>query len=330
MKDRLLKSAAAVSTTMLLTGCPAPKPNEPVPTQSGTVSVSPTQERGLQLPPPNLLGSDIQRRGSSLIPCFAGNSLPLPERERPIRTGLELNVTEGGLVTGTQKPPREIIDALARATVDVHFDLGNGSRIEGTGIILEDGRVLTAGHIMPQDDLKKITVIDNDGNTHRATAGCFGYYDQGRTARRTMAERTTVVDDLVVLQVDGQLPSGLRLGEEPQIGETIYIAGHPTPQRRSAKEVVPGIVVTGRDDTFQSSAMVGTGVNRTDPGDSGGAVVTSDLRLVGVFSSTGDLDQIVFNTNFAASTSEDTVTIASWTPVTVFRAAIEAQRAQAN
>jgi S1-C subfamily serine protease len=327
MRERLLLRGTAVATTLLLAGCPAPKRDgvEITPTTPGVSSPTHTTEPVLQMPPPNL-----QRSSGNLIACFSGNTLPLPERKKPVGNSLELNIDRNGFITGTEKPPREVINALAAATVDIRFDLGNGKRIEGSGVILEDGRILTARHVIPQDELNRITVIDNEGNNHQVTSACGGFYDQGKSASPSLQERRTVVDDFVVLQVDGKLPPGLMFGSEPAYGSTVYIAGHPTPQRLNPKEVVPGIVITGRDNTFQSAAVIGIGQNSTDPGDSGGAVVTEDLRLVGIYNSSTTFDQIVLGTNFSVFTTEDSLNGAHWTPISVIRAAVEAQKLQTS
>jgi hypothetical protein len=264
-----------------------------------------------------------------LVPCFAGN-IALPERQPPA-DHLELSPNAQGYFTGQPRPNQAQMQTLAAATVEVRYDLSNGTHAEGSGVVVGD-RVLTAAHVVYGQQLSKITVVDNNGNSHTVKDGCFVYQRNGERTplNRTSQDRVTSVnDDLAVLRLNDRVPTaGLTLGNTAGYGEPVFVAGSPVPQNQRSKVFLAGVAVSGRDNTFAATALLGGEQNTAGPGVSGGALVTTDLLLAGIYNSSGTMEGPSLGANFGVSSSATELQIASYTGAEICQAAIAAQQAQ--
>ncbi len=134
------------------------------------------------------------------------------------------------------------------------------------GVVLEDGRVGTAYHCV---------------------AGGFGARIERRDGTRGRA-RVVATDprhDLAVLDVVPHLDGGLALGPAPEVGDTVTIVGHPYASGPPAGflagtlqwSVGTGTIAAVGERSLQVDGTVA-------PGHSGGPVVDSAGRVVGVLS----------------------------------------------
>ena len=134
---------------------------------------------------------------------------------------------------------------------------------EGSGVVVFDGRtVLTAAHVV--DRALSVNVRTVDGEVLPATLS-------GRN-------RAT---DLAVLKIEKQLPAMEIEPENPKLGERVCAIGNPH-----------GVGLSLRCGVVSALHRAGMGFNRVEdfvqtdaavnPGDSGGALVNAEGKLVGV------------------------------------------------
>lgn len=167
--------------------------------------------------------------------------------------------------------------AVSKGLVDVNTTIGyDGAQGAGTGIVLStDGLVLTNHHVIAGATAISVTAIGN-GRTYDATV--LGYDS---------------THDVAVLRLEGA--SGLTvapLGSSStvQVGDAVVavgnaggVGGTPTPVAGTVRALDQQITV---QDELDGSAHRLTGLIQVDaaiaPGDSGGAVVDADGKVVGV------------------------------------------------
>ncbi len=163
--------------------------------------------------------------------------------------------------TLSRDPQPTIVDRLTAATVLVSADACDA--LDGTGVILSSGLVITNGHVLDGARTFEIETADGQvhetGNATRPTEG-----DLAAGAAPTGSER-----DGIELATD-----------DPRPGDVVTVAGHPgggALQVRTA-EVVGAIAGSGRLDPPVIHRLDVVAV----PGDSGSPVVDGQGRLVGL------------------------------------------------
>ncbi len=166
--------------------------------------------------------------------------------------------------------------SINSALVDVNTNLAyQGSSAAGTGIVLtSNGRILTNNHVIRGATTIRVTDIGN-GRTYSASV--VGY---------------SVSDDVAVLQLKGA--SGLAtasIGSSSgaKVGDAVVAIGNAggmggTPSASSGTITRLGRSIVASDDQGGSQRL--TGLIETDaelqPGDSGGALVDSSGRVIGL------------------------------------------------
>jgi len=196
------------------------------------------------------------------------------------------------LVTGssTAAPNWDAVaTAVKPSVVSVRVQAANGSGDEGSGVILDTaGHVLTNNHVVAAAaGGSSISVVLSDGNTYTATV--------------TGADAST---DLAVLQLKNP-PSGLKAATfgssgAIKVGDAVMAIGNPL---GLSETVTTGIVsalhrpvtatASSQQVDAQQSQQVVTDAIQTDaavnPGNSGGALVDSSGRVIGITSSIASL-----------------------------------------
>lgn len=137
---------------------------------------------------------------------------------------------------------------------------------EGTGFVLERGKVVTNAHVVAGED--QITVVTSDGRRHRATLTAFDG-----------------VLDLAELSVPGMVAPPLETAPA-DVGTVGGVFGHPRggELRVSPFRVADAIVADGRDihDREKVTRPVLVLAADLEPGDSGSPLVRPDGRVVGM------------------------------------------------
>jgi S1-C subfamily serine protease len=137
---------------------------------------------------------------------------------------------------------------------------------DGSGWVTRDGLVVTNAHVIAGEDTT--TVEDASGNEHDAIAVAFD-----------------PVRDLAVLQIDDHPVRGLTLGEA-EVGDVGAVYGFPGggELRAAPARIGEEILAVGTDiyRTGESRRQVYVLAASLAPGDSGGALVDENGRVVGV------------------------------------------------
>lgn len=131
----------------------------------------------------------------------------------------------------------------------------------GTGVVLSNGYVLTAAHV--------VTNEREDGKIEKVNFPMVMFDDKSRKTARL--ERLDMKRDLALLSTKHQF-QGVQVGENPQKGDCIWVVGCSGGLFNSIKR---GIVSNFDGDFMAIDAIV-------SPGDSGGPVVNEAGELVGV------------------------------------------------
>ena len=158
-------------------------------------------------------------------------------------------------------PSPEMVSLLRSATVKVRSEACG--TLDGTGVILSSGLVLTNGHVL--GGARSFLIETSDGQTH----------ESGN------ATRPVATDLAAGIAPTGSEDEGLQLAaDDPAAGDRVTVAGHADggPLRVRTAEVEGAIVGTGRLDPPSVIRLDVVAV----PGDSGSPVVDEDGRLVGL------------------------------------------------
>ena len=136
-----------------------------------------------------------------------------------------------------------------------------GSRSVGTGVLVADGLVVTAAHVVGDAGLVRI-----DHGPTTVTGEVLGVVADGR--------------DLAVIAVDAPMAAPLETASAPGLGEPLTLVGVPAEGRRE-------VVVGERVELTSAMAATVTGdpigvAAEVRPGFSGGPAVTADGTLVGI------------------------------------------------
>jgi putative serine protease PepD len=181
-----------------------------------------------------------------------------------------------------------VATAVEPSVVSVRVQAADGTGDEGSGVVLDtSGHVLTNNHVIAGAGSSSISVVLSDGSTYAATV--------------TGADVST---DLAVLQLKSP-PSGLKAAtfgasSSVKVGDPVMAIGNPL---GLSETVTTGIVsalhrpVTATTSSqqlgTQQTQQVVTDAIQTDaavnPGNSGGALVDSGGRVIGITSSIASL-----------------------------------------
>ncbi len=169
---------------------------------------------------------------------------------------------------------REVADAASRGVVRIGRSVDGAEVGQGTGFSIGGGLVLTAAHVIREGG--ELTVSD----------------DEGRRAVATLRS-AAVCDDLALIEVSDLPLRALALGRQGDLsrGDAVIAIGFPA-------SVTGGLdltVTSGVVSVVESSiAIDGLGIPRlpnvlqtdaaVNPGNSGGPLVTTEGRVVGVLS----------------------------------------------
>ena len=185
----------------------------------------------------------------------------------------------GGQQPGSPLTPDQSADAAAvsKGLVDVNTTIGfDGAQGAGTGIVLSaDGLVLTNHHVVAGATAIRVTDVGN-GKAYDATV--LGY------------DSTHDVAVLRLKDASGLTVAPLGSSSTVKVGDAVVavgnaggVGGTPTPVAGTVRALDQQITVR---DELDGSAHRLTGLIQVDaaiaPGDSGGAVVNSDGKVVGV------------------------------------------------
>ena len=167
----------------------------------------------------------------------------------------------------SDEPTRSGLDRAKAATVRVmaHGIHGvDGASSFGSGVVVGDGtHVITASHVV-------------------AGAQRLEVRADGRRAVSAKLLGTSVCDDLALLQIDEPL-TPIAVGEPVSTGDSVYAIGYP--QGGSSQAVTAGVISRVGETVTPGLAVIRNAL-QTDaalnPGNSGGALVTTDGALVGI------------------------------------------------
>jgi S1-C subfamily serine protease len=140
-----------------------------------------------------------------------------------------------------------------------------GDRSAGTAVLVDDGLLLTAAHVVGDAGLVR---IDHRGSV--LTGEVLGVMADGR--------------DLALIEIDASMLGPLRSGTVPEAGEAITVVGHPGGGPRTVV-VGPrvGVVALARRLTVGDLIAVDAS---TPPGVSGGPALDVDGNLIGILVAT--------------------------------------------
>lgn len=133
------------------------------------------------------------------------------------------------------------------------------ARSYGSGVILADGYVLTAAHVV-SDEV--------DGKTVKIPFPMIAFSDGSRKTARL--EKFDKYRDLALLKTSHRLP-GIRFGATPEKGDTVWVIGCSAGLYNSIKRGV----VSNLGQYMAIDAII-------TPGDSGGPVINESGELVGI------------------------------------------------
>lgn len=131
----------------------------------------------------------------------------------------------------------------------------------GTGVVLGNGYVLTAAHV--------VTNERSDGKIEKVNFPMVMFDDKSRKTARL--ERLDMQRDLALLSTRHRF-QGVRVGDNPQKGDFVWVVGCSGGLFNSIKRGV----VSNFDGNFMAIDAT------VSPGDSGGPVVNEEGDLVGV------------------------------------------------
>lgn len=151
---------------------------------------------------------------------------------------------------------------------------------QGSGVIIEDGRVITNYHVVSQAD--EILVTLNDG--HQVKGEILG---------------TDPDSDLAVISIaySNHIPLAIANMQQTRVGDVVLAIGNPY---GIGQTVTQGIIsATGRDrvglSTYENFIQTDAAIN---PGNSGGALINAKGEIVGInsaiFSQSGSYQGISF------------------------------------
>jgi len=221
------------------------------------------------------------RRPGPITACFAaallalaacsdadeGTALPSPRPTEPSTTTVPSATTHDGPAGESDIPAlvRQIEPSIVAVSATTRF----GEAGEGSGVIVrEDGVIVTNHHVV--DGTDAVVVALADGSQIPATI-----------------EATDPISDLAILRVDrDDLPAARLADDYPQVGEPAIAIGNPL----GFESTVTAGIVSGLGRSIPARSAQG-GLSLVDliqtdaaisPGNSGGALVGADGRIIGI------------------------------------------------
>ncbi len=169
---------------------------------------------------------------------------------------------DGTALVAGDEPVADVAASLLPSVVQIEH--GGTFGAVGSGFVYDDGRILTAAHVVA--GAEQVTVRTSDG---RELTGTVLGGDP--------------VADIAVVSIDGDVPvAPLALGETPQVGQLAVAIGSPLGFEQS---VTSGIV-SAVDRELPIGGTVLDGLIQTDApinqGNSGGPLADRDGRVIGV------------------------------------------------
>lgn len=191
-----------------------------------------------------------------------------PSTPAPSDTSTHVDTTADVPVAGHLDVP-ELVRRVEPSIIAVTTTTRSGGAGEGSGVILrEDGVIVTNHHVVDGADAVVVALADG-------------------TQIPAIVEATDPVSDLAVLRVDREgLPAASLADDYPEVGEPAIAIGNPL----GFESTVTAGIVSGLGRSIPARSAQG-GVSLVDliqtdaaisPGNSGGALVGSDGRLVGI------------------------------------------------
>jgi serine protease Do len=182
------------------------------------------------------------------------------------------------LLTASNKPPTSIEDLLnLQAAIEQSKEIGLPATVGisiggtfGSGVIVtEDGYVLTAGHVVGNTPGRDVTIIMADGKT--------------KVPAKTLGADHDIDSGLVKITKEGKYPH-VEMGHsgDLKLGQWCVTLGHPNGLKDGRPPVLrAGRIWYARDDAIGTDcAIVG--------GDSGGPLLDTDGRVIGIHSRISD------------------------------------------
>lgn len=224
------------------------------------------------------------------------NGVTAPLATNPTPSPISLNaasvqaVPDRGLAKDAQPEPtvlspKEVFNRVAPAVVSIETRSENGEPLcSGTGFFVDErGTIITNAHVIAVTGASQVVVKTKNGE-ERVIAS---------------VSRIDAIRDLASLKFPGPVPSHLTLQPlEPPVGERAFAIGNPVGLERSLSEgIVSGIRQTNATKFIQTTAPV-------SPGNSGGPLVDSSAKVVGVMVLASRHE--VQNINFAISADDVT------------------------
>ncbi|MGA7273065.1 MAG: trypsin-like peptidase domain-containing protein [Acidimicrobiia bacterium] len=192
----------------------------------------------------------------SLGACGKSGSSTTTATSTPATT----SITVLGDAPGLAEIP-SVVEHVASSVVSVITDQG-----EGSGVIWsQDGIIVTNDHVVQNASSVEVTFAD------------------GKSAKATV-QATDVYDDLAVVKADRtDLPAAQFAQTMPPVGTPVVAIGNPLGFENSVtqgiisgtRRAIPGANSTALVDLVQTDAAI-------SPGNSGGALVSLDEKVVGI------------------------------------------------
>jgi S1-C subfamily serine protease len=172
------------------------------------------------------------------------------------------NTPTGGLLSQLSDQLADVVQQTAASVVHVSAR----PRYGASGVVWAEGIVVTADHVVEQED--GITVTLSDGQSHSASLA-------GRDPET----------DLAVLRVPGLTGPAVQRGPAPRIGSLALLVARPGHSEQASLAAIRSVSdAPGRGRRAQSLPLIGIDVV-FHPGYSGGGLLDAEGRLVGIATS---------------------------------------------
>ena len=189
----------------------------------------------------------------------------LPSATVKTTTVASVSATESSSVAAVAQQAEPAVVTII-STMQVQARRGSGTAVaEGSGVFIDaQGHILTNAHVV--QGAQQLQVVYNDGS--KVSAKLVG---------------ADTAADIAVIQVSGQVPAYLSLGDSSalQLGETVVAIGNPLGDYSGS---VTAGVVSGLNRSVQGSGH--SGLIQTDAainhGNSGGPLLNLDGQIVGI------------------------------------------------
>jgi serine protease Do len=188
---------------------------------------------------------------------------PSPEDEKPVEE------PGSGAAASVKEVKDAVIQIEAQGTfVDPEFGVQQNTAGRGSGFIIDQsGLAVTNNHVVTGAALIKVWVGGDQGQTYNA---------------RVLG--VSECSDLAVIDIEGEGFSYLDWYEGPiEVGEEIYVAGFPLgdPEYSLTKGIISKANADGETNWASVDSVIEYDAT-TNPGNSGGPVVTEDGKVVAV------------------------------------------------